>query len=163
MKEVDHWRTEDNNGLTMPWYTRGCCEWLESIDWAGKRVWEYGGGMSTLWYRHRGAIVDGVDADKDWAKIAELLFTDYEERYLLAIDSHAEFDLICIDGHFRDRCLAFALPHLKKGGAVIIDNWKQASAGWAEWPETEKLIKNMKVTEYHEPGHEDWVTIKITR
>lgn len=163
VKEAEHWRTTDSEGRTMPWYTRGACAWLDTLDFTGKTVWEYGGGLSTLWYRERGATVFGVDSSLEWANLAGIFYSPEKQDYISSIAPG--YDLICIDGDFRDDCFVYALNHLAPGGTIIIDNWKQASAGWPHWPETERLIRemNLKVTEYPQEGHPDWVTITVTR
>lgn len=161
IQEAEHWRTLDAKGETMPWYTRPCCEWLSTLDLLDKRVWEYGGGQSTLWYRRNGAEVSGVDSSLDWSNIAGLRYATGKEDYLTAITG--EFDLICIDGDYRDDCFVYALNHLSEFGTIIIDNWKQASAGWPRWPETERLIREMKLKtkEFPQEGHPDWVTLTV--
>lgn len=163
VKEADHWRTLDSKGRIMPWYTRKACEWLDCLDLTGKRVWEWGGGGSTIWYRERGAIVSGVDSSFEWATVSGLMYVPEKQEYISSI--MGTFDLICIDGDYRDECFVYALNHLAEFGTIIIDNWKQSSAGWPDWPETERLIREMKlrVTEYPQDGHPNWVTITVTR
>lgn len=163
IQEAEHWRTIDGQGRVMPWYTRGCCKWLETLDLNGKNVWEWGGGESTLWYRSAGAHVLGVDSDRHWAYHSGLDFVNDMVTYIFSING--SFDLICIDGDVRDHCFREAINHLKYDGVIIIDNYKQTSAGWPNWPITEGLIKelNLKVTEYHELTHPDWLTITVQR
>jgi len=162
--ELEHWRTIDSRGNIMPWYTRSCCAWLDTLDLTDKFVWEYGGGVSTLWYRLRSSTVFGVDSSFEWARLAGILHAPEKQDYICAIQQ-VDFDLICIDGDYRDECFVYALNHLAPSGVIIIDNWKQESAGWPDWPETERLIKelNLKVTEYPQAGHPDWVTITVQR
>lgn len=164
--EAEHWRTTDSKGVTMPWYTRHCCQYLDSMDLKGKKVWEYGGGVSTLWYRSRGAEVKGVDIDPYWAKLANIGCQKEEGMYLVSIQLTKEkFDIICIDGHFRDKCLYVSLNSLNDDGIIIIDNWKQESAGWPNWSFTEQVIEeeNLKMQKFPEPNHPDWVTIILSR
>lgn len=163
IQEADFWRTLDRFGVTMPWYTRACCAWLENMNFKGVHIWEWGGGQSTRWYRGRGADVSGVDSDIEWARLSGLVHTPEKQGYITSISG--SYDIICIDGDYRDECFVYALHALTPGGTVIIDNWKQASAGWPEWPETERLIRqlNLKVTEYPQEGHQDWVTITVQR
>lgn len=163
VKEAEYWRTLDSDGRTMPWYTRPTCAWMDTLDFTGKSVWEYGGGVSTLWYRDRGAKVSGVDTSLEWANLSGLMFIQEKQAYISAISGI--YDFICIDGEYRDDCFIYAINHLAEGGTIIIDNWKQASAWGADWPESERLIKelNLKVTEYPQEGHPDWVTITVTR
>lgn len=161
MTEIEGWQTLDDNGVKMPWYTRSCLAWLDKLDLKDKRVWEYGCGYSSLWFRSRGAIVGGVDSNKDWAKLSDAYYTEVKIDYLQCNLRGGKFDIVVIDGDFRDECTQYALNRTKKGGHIIIDNWKQASADLAEWPITEKLIEGMDITIYKEPAHEDWSTLVI--
>ena len=161
--EQIYWRTTDDTGAEMPWYTRPVCAWLDTLDFKGKNVWEYGGGVSTKWYRSKGAIVDGVDSDAHWAEFAELRYTHDSKEYLESIHAFGDFDFICIDGLWRDECIHHALDHLKEGGHIIIDNWKDEVE--PDWPETEGIIEhfilNLKV--YRQLDHPTWATAIITR
>lgn len=162
--EVEHWRTKDERGIIMPWYTRPCLEWLETLDLKKKTVFEYGCGLSTFWYKSVGAIANGVDHDPKWIpeRFPERFgyeCTNDKKSYLKWIGQwETRFYLIIIDGIYRDDCTKHALKHLKKGGYLIADNYMQGSADLAEWPKTQELTKHLPLTLYKEPGHVDWQT-----
>lgn len=160
-------RIDPDNGLIMPWYTSPCLEWLLTLDFRRKKIFEYGVGDSTIWYRTKGAVVDGVDNSLTWInKVGSptLRYEEYFPAYADWIDHCKElFDIIVIDGVWRDECTEKALPKLKPGGLLIIDNWKQKSADLEHWPLTEKLIEGMPITIYKEPDHEDWQTAVIIK
>lgn len=166
MTEIEGWQTKDEMGVIMPWYTRPCLEWLQSLDLKGKRIFEYGVGYSTLWYESKGAITWGVDSSEYWAKLCRARHTNDKGIYIRTINDlyilQTKFDIICIDGLWRDECTEHALKKVGKGGYIIIDNWKQASADLADWPITEKLIEGMNTTVYKEPTHPDWKTLVIS-
>lgn len=46
------------------------------------------------------------------------------ERYVMAIDRfpEAHFDIVVVDGRARNSCVERALPHVKKGGWLVVDN-----------------------------------------
>ena len=46
------------------------------------------------------------------------------EKYVKAIDqyNHNYFDIIVVDGRVRNACIKQAIPHVKKGGYLIVDN-----------------------------------------
>ena len=165
MKAVEHWRTVDDHGIQMPWYTRPCLEWLDKIDLAKKYVFEYGVGHSSLWYLSRGAYLYGVDNIQKWADISGVECIETKEEYLHEINheclKNIKFDIICIDGEWRDECTQIALKRIRKGGFIIIDNYKQATADLEHWPITETLIKGMNTELYKEPTHQDWQTLVI--
>jgi len=177
-------RIDTETGLIMPWYTSPCLEWLLTLDLKFKLIFEYGVGDSTKWYRFKGADVWGVDSNSKWIDIAckksesnwnyylfnRLSFfnTTNKESYLqwvstFEVDEFDYFDIIIIDGDYRDECTEHALKALKPGGYLIIDNFHQASADLEHWPLTDKLIEGMPITIYKEPGHHDWCTAVITK
>lgn len=153
-----------DNGLIMPWYTSPCLEWLKTLDLNGKKIFEYGVGDSTKWYRSKGARIFGVDNDPVWGIALQAEIYTTLHKYVTTIMYFGGlFDIIIIDGTWRDLCTEYALNKLKPGGLLIIDNYKQKSADLEHWPLTEKLIEGMPITIYKEPDHEDWVTAVITK
>lgn len=165
MKEKENWLTLDEHEVQMPWYTRPCLEWLDKINLTGKYVFEYGVGYSSLWYLSRGAYIYGVDNVKKWADMAGVECIETREEYLNEINHHCllniKFDIVCIDGEWRDECTQIALKRVRKGGYVIIDNYRQATADLEHWPITETLIRGMNTRLYKEPCHLDWATLVI--
>jgi hypothetical protein len=168
MKRIqDEWRYFDETlNMPYPWYTKQCLEWLMTINMKAKVIYEYGAGDSTKWYRAKGAHVNGVDSSDEWAKKSgpECSFktAKNEHAYTTSIQFQSMYDIVVIDGDYRDACTQHALKALKRGGYLIIDNYKQPSVQ-ADWPLTEKLIEGMDVKYFKEPGHDDWQTIVVTK
>lgn len=160
--EAPHWRTLDEKGIQMPWYTRSCLEWLVTLPLGTMLVFEYGCGESSKWFTENCDLSFGVDSNSEWLpKLSGYDLSTTKEEYLSAIEQYVTpegFDLIIIDGDYRDDCTEHALKHLKKGGYLICDNFEQPSADLAHWPKTRELTKNMPVMIYKEPGHPDWQT-----
>lgn len=172
-KTVPHpfleWQYLDkDSGMIMPWYTRPCLDWLKTIDVSKWKVFEYGCGMSTLWWRFNASSVYSVDNDLAWRnKIKYLEFKEEKHEYIthpMFVHYHSEphilFDCIIIDGHHRDECTQFALDYLKPGGYIIIDNYHQPSCDLpaSEWTRTDALLKNYPVVIFSEEKHPDWKT-----
>lgn len=171
MTKLEGGRYQDVDGCILPWYTSPCLEWMVSLDLKEKVIFEYGIGDSSLWYERQGAYNFGIESNEDWwmyvvSKSAHknpYTFTKSKERYLLGENDHRIlFDLIIIDGLYRDECTEYALKVLKPSGYLIIDNWKQPSVE-EHWPLTEKLIEGMPITIYKEPEHYDWVTAVVQK
>lgn len=163
VEKLDGGRVRDpENGLIMPWYTTPCLEWLSGLVLSRKRIFEYGAGDSTMWFREKGAIVYGVDNNADYVTQGIQLKTHFIEYCSAILNHFIPFDIVVIDGEWRDECTAYALENLKPGGLLIIDNYKQDSVPFV-WTQTEKLIEGMPITLYKEPGHVDWVTAVITK
>lgn len=174
---ISDWRTYDDRGVMMPWYTRPCLEWLDKLPLNKMQVFEYGCGASSLWYISRTGGYSGVDSNKEWLLINvtgrdddnyQSLVTDKDvyakcsvwDFWGKKIDEHTFgwYDIVVIDGLYRDDCTEFALKALKKGGYLIADNFEQASADLAHWPKTRELTKHLPLTIYKEPTHPDWQT-----
>ena len=165
----NEWRYRDaETKQILPWYTKPVVEMLIGMDLNDKRVFEYGVGDSTAWYRSRSAKCYGVESDKGWAEKCGVIWHNMiypKGDYLSAIQGGKDFmfDIICIDGDYRDYCLAYAIQCIKEDGFIIIDNFEQPSADLPDWPDTRKLINdlNLKLEIYKESGHQDWQTAII--
>jgi hypothetical protein len=170
IQPIDNWLTLDEYGMRLPWYTRPCLEWLVTLDLRGKHVFEYGCGGSTWWYRSRGSKVVGVDHDLKWADMAGVYYSGGNKAfpkaaYLGPISDHIDpFDIIVVDGEYRDDCAAEALNFIKHGGYLIIDNYNQPSVEPNTWDKFHAALDNVigyRRTLYKEPSHQDWHTLVI--
>lgn len=128
-------RSEDKDGNPLPWYTYPCTEFLERRLSGGMRVFEYGAGMSSLWYGERVKEVVSVEHDAHWAEVVQakappscrIVLVEGEESYIGAIAEFAPFDIAVVDGENRQRAAAAALGGLKHDGVIIWDN--------SNWPD----------------------------
>lgn len=167
IQPIDNWLTLDEYGMRMPWYTRPCLEWLDTLDLDGKRIFEYGCGGSTWWYRSRGARVFGVDSNEEWSKMASVGITNDKTKYIeciLECNRGMAYDIIVVDGEYRDDCAAEALNFLNPGGYLIIDNYMQPSVEPNTWDKFHAALDNVigyKRVLYKEPTHPDWNTLVI--
>lgn len=156
-------KRDPKTGLIFPWYTWPCLEWLDGLDLSGKLIYEFGVGDSTQWYRKRGAKVTGVDSDYMWASVAQVSYLINQDEYTGSMVFGRMYDIVCVDGDYRDNCTEPALRHLKSGGYLIIDNYHQPSVEPNDWHLTDKLIEGMPITIYKQPNHPDWQTAVITK
>ena len=166
LEEIEGWRTKDKKlDLIFPWYTRPFLKKLIEWNTSNWKVFEYGAGDSTHWWRKNSKTVCGVDSSETWAKNADVDFISDKNSYIqhptkLIIDD-AKFDCIIIDGEpteWRDACTEYALISIKNGGIIIVDNYEQASVGLLNWPSTNNLLKSYEKFVFSEPNHADWKT-----
>ncbi|WP_343080811.1 class I SAM-dependent methyltransferase [Ostreiculturibacter nitratireducens] len=138
--------------LDLAWWTFDALDAVDRFlsEGAGKRVFEYGSGASTVWLARRRAEVVSVDHDADWhARVrrqmqdnpaVRLLHVPSEsggrigsskpgfegqsfDSYVAAIrDAGGPFDLIVIDGRAREACLTEVVEHLADGGIILLDD-----------------------------------------
>lgn len=156
------WRYLDtSNNLTCPWYTIGCLEWLNTLNLKNMSIFEYGCGISTSWWKDKVKKCSGVDNQTKWSNgcFVPLLndgITIDEKLYLEACLGD-KYDIIIVDGIFRDECTEYALKSIKNGGYLIFDNWDQPTVG-IQWDKTKELLKDYHSIIYKEPNHIDWKT-----
>lgn len=146
--------------------SRGAIQFCERELHAGMQGLEWGSGRSTIWFAQRLSKITSVEHNKDWHALVKeklarkgLQNVDYK---MIPLDhpaeepTHAKYektpsyvsvanelpdaslDFIVIDGHYRQACVLAALPKLKVGGLLLIDNsnW-MAIDQWgvpAAWP-----------------------------
>ena len=120
---------------------------------------EWGSGRSTNWFATRVGHLVSIEETRAWhdkvfatlrergrsnvdlrhIPVEHALSAQYESsydpmpRYVLAIEEFpdARFDFILVDGCYRQPCVQAALPKLKPGGLLIIDN-----TDWVPPPQT---------------------------
>jgi hypothetical protein len=119
------------DGSPIPWYTYPAIEYFNQLNAKGLRIFEYGSGNSSIYWARKGANVWSVEHDSEWYKIMTsraaqlkgLLFRESKREYAESInDVDGEFDVIVIDGAWRNECAAASLSRIKKGGLIILDN-----------------------------------------
>lgn len=155
---------DPRNGLIFPWYTKPFLEKLCSWDIKNWRVFEYGCGDSTFWWRENVNQVISIDTNREWSdKCLSNYTSDREEfiNYPLNFIEEEKFDCIIIDGEpieWRDYCTEIAIKSLKKGGILIIDNYKQDTVLLGNWPLTDNLLVDKENEVLKQENHIDWKT-----
>jgi hypothetical protein len=117
---------------------RPCRPWIVRRAWKAilphigphSKVFEWGGGMSTLWYESHAGEVHAVEDNPAWyawisrktvkARVYFASGDEYVDKIKVFPDRH--FDLISVDGANRHKCFRAALRKLKPGGYLIVDN-----------------------------------------
>lgn len=158
MQEANlHWRFLDGE-IIMPWYTKPALEWLKQQDTSTWKVFEYGCGYSTIWWRLNCDEVVSVDNIDKWAKAFNVRFFD-DKKFYLTLPSHHKFlfDCIVIYGEWRDECTLHAINGLKPGGYLIIDNYEQPSVGY-DYTKTNQLLEGWEKQVFKQHNHSDWQT-----
>lgn len=116
----------------LPWLVYSATSCIAPLV-QGKRVFEFGSGMSTLWFADRAREVVSVDDNREWAKRvvnstrgmshARLIYAETKSDYLRAIEAAGgKFDVILIDGSHRMECVHIVRSYLNTNGMVIVDN-----------------------------------------
>lgn len=121
----------DATGGAVPWYTYPAIEYLSSFDFRDCDVFEFGSGNSSSFWASRVRNVVSVESDKEWFEAIDrnkqpnqsLLHRADASRYVSALAEQGRlFDVIVIDGKWRDQCVQEAPRHLRAGGMIVLDN-----------------------------------------
>ncbi|MDG5750987.1 class I SAM-dependent methyltransferase [Qipengyuania sp. XHP0211] len=132
-----------------PWISYDAADALGRHLGDNSRVLEFGSGMSTAWYAARAGDVLSIERDAEWfAEVssrlatlvnAELRLCASREAYL-AIEDDRQFDLIMIDGAWRDDCARLATQHLAPGGVIYCDNTDKQGGTSGDLTEARRLL-----------------------
>lgn len=152
----------------LPWINFPAIEYLEKNLRPEYRVFEFGGGGSTLFFCKNVAEVATVEDHRGWfetltQKTREKGFQNWKgflvtpepvedgkprsrqnpadfksgakglehvsfEKYARTIGQFPEnyFDIVLVDGRARPSCIEQAMPHLKTGGLLVVDNTERS-------------------------------------
>ena len=58
----------DKQGKAIPWYTYPAIEYLNSLEFKNRKVFEFGSGNSTLFWLAKNAQVTSVENNKIWVE-----------------------------------------------------------------------------------------------
>lgn len=127
-----------------PWLSRSANSLVESLIKKSDVVLEFGSGGSTIWFAKRVSALHTVEHNPDWYhSVSRGLVRDglrnvtcllvekdvTEERgqdaaYVRTTEKFASncFDVVLVDGAYRDRCAMASLKLLKPGGLLIVDD-----------------------------------------
>lgn len=115
-----------------PWYTYPAIEFIKGLDTSGMDVFEWGSGYSSLFWAEKGVSeIISVEDHEEWyneitlKKHANNRIVLLKERseYVNAIEQeNKKFDIIIVDGKYRLDCSLKAIPYLKEGGIIVLDN-----------------------------------------
>jgi hypothetical protein len=131
-----------------PWLAPRAIRYLDEAlrpDWSG---FEWGSGRSTSWFGQRLGRLTSIEHDETWhgvvaQRIAGMgnvdlryvpldhppletgeLHYDPQPAYVAAVEAveDASLDFVLVDGAYRQPCITAALPKLRPGGLLVVDN-----------------------------------------
>ena len=119
-----------------PWLTGSMVSILESWLRSSDVGLEWGSGRSTIWLAKRIKHLVSVEHDKSWhEKVVHelnkqaLSNVDYklcpnEADYVSVVKNlpSESLDFCLVDGQYRDECANAAIPKIRTGGILVIDN-----------------------------------------
>jgi len=122
----------DSELKPIPWFTYSAIDFLKEKLNSNLSILEFGSGNSTLFFAERVKKVISFEHNKDWhqkilKKIpanAELTITSSlsAKDYLKPLIEDMRFDVIIVDGLFRNECITVSLEHISETGVIIFDD-----------------------------------------
>ena len=116
----------------IPWLTYPAIDFLESILNSSWSIFEWGSGNSTLWWSKKVKEVQAIESDLNWFQEvqpklpsnAQISHYTSEDEYSKSIHKFEDnyFDVIVIDGDFRNKCAQECITKLKQDGIIVFDN-----------------------------------------
>lgn len=123
----------DKANNPIPWFTYPAVEFLTERLNNTMKVFEFGSGNSTLFFADRVSQIISVEHSKDWySKISKQSPQNSKIIYTKAVDSleylnalkkiKQKFDIIIVDGIYRNDCLYESINYLTESGVIILDD-----------------------------------------
>lgn len=124
-------RPINDQGDPVPWFTYPAIDFLDTVIDENWKVFEWGGGYSTIWWANKVRLVTAIENDGKWHEElrnqlpdnARLQLIEQEKEYVSAVSlSNEQYDVIVVDGSHRNDCTKIATRHIKDSGILIFDN-----------------------------------------
>lgn len=157
--------------VRRPWWPYYATIWMTEQLSPGARVFEFGGGGSTLWLEDQGAEVVVVEHHGEWARqlvaalapgtrvverstgaagsVTSAVEPGFFDNYVAAISDEPDssLDLVIVDGRARVECVRRAMPKVKPGGLLLLDDtgrtrYSSAVALLAGWEQ--RIFRGLK-------------------
>ena len=147
IKSVQMAKAIDRKGNPIPWLTYPFVQFIEPRLKASLTMYEYGSGNSTLWFAKYVGLIRSIEHDLEWYqriyqnmptnvtlvhKSVDKQLSYSELTYMNSQDVEAytedirsadhKFDIILIDGIYRNRAIANAVECVTDQGVIILDN-----------------------------------------
>lgn len=126
------------DGKPLPWYTYPSIDFLKYRAYRDKTILEFGGGQSTLWWAKRAKHVVTLEGDSGWYDRIKNTMPDNVSLHCVSMrdrDANVHevsevlesmpsllYDVIVIDGLYRDKMAAIACRVLAADGIIVCDN-----------------------------------------
>ena len=123
----------DSNFKPLPWFTYSAIDFLEEKLESNFQILEFGSGNSTLFFAERVQKVFSFEHNSEWynklqsrvPQNVELIpvLSGSSKEYLNESKKLSEkFDLVIVDGLFRNECLSESMNLINNKGLIILDD-----------------------------------------
>ena len=122
---------KNKNNEPIPWLTYPIIDFLVPRLNNKFNLLEYGAGYSTLYFSKYFNNILSIEHNKEWVDILKYKIPsnckvihseDNKDDYVSNINIQSKFDVILIDGLFRNTCAINCLKYLRSNGVIIFDD-----------------------------------------
>lgn len=123
----------DKKKQPIPWFTYPCIDFLSQRLNINLNVFEFGSGNSTLFFAKKVKSIYSVEHNTEWFNKINTSLPDNSK--LTHVESNSsdqyiepfkmgeeKFDIIIVDGIFRNECLIESINRLTEQGIIILDD-----------------------------------------
>lgn len=123
----------DKKKQPIPWFTYPCIDFLSQRLNINLNVFEFGSGNSTLFFAKKVKSIYSVEHNTEWFNKIKTSLPDNSK--LTHVESNSsdqyiepfkmgeeKFDIIIVDGIFRNECLIESINRLTEQGIIILDD-----------------------------------------
>lgn len=130
LRSLEHNSPVDKNGNPIPWLNYSLLDFVTPRLKKAPSVFEWGSGYSTFWWASLGGSVFSVEDATAWyERVAQDTSAYPLVKINLRLDKNSyinsisgEWDIIQIDGSYRNECAEIAHRYVKNDGLIIFDN-----------------------------------------
>ena len=142
-------------GQILPNFTRKCVEWLIGLTPSLKNfsVYEYGAEVALSWWIKHANTYTGITTNEQVGKLLDCYYKWDQDGYVNHItEENTQYDIIIINGKWRDECIVPELQRIKKGGYIIINNYHQERTDYRPnyWQLTTPLMDKHPIVIFHD-------------
>ncbi len=132
---ISNWKRYpvDAQGRPVPWMNYSFIDFISPRLNDSMHVFEYGSGNSTMFFSKHTKDVVSIEHDLMWIKQVQhqlngtrnvqLLARSLNNGYVSSIKTFDQnFDIVIIDGKYRNECVTASLPKLSPRGVIILDD-----------------------------------------
>jgi len=117
----------------IPWFTYSAIDLISDRLNQNLKVFEFGSGNSSLFFAERISQITSIEHNLEWyeniskhhpanSKIVLAGFETPDEYINLLQVGNQNYDMIIVDGIYRNECLMESVKHLSEIGVIILDD-----------------------------------------
>ncbi len=130
-------RAMSRSGQPIPWYSYSAVDFLGHRNYEGRAILEFGAGQSTLFWAKRCGKMLALEGDPGWFKELSAKIPSHVTLKLVSLENRSrcvkevqeklreyggKFDLVIIDGLYREEMAKLSIHCVNKGGAIVVDD-----------------------------------------